>query len=110
VTGTASKWTLQAAGAINDKGQIIGDGIAPDGHVDSLLLTPASEPAPVPPPVPEPSTLAVFALTAAVVTLRRAKRWCSRYPVQAIPVPGHVGRSDGATKGEGRKVSDQPWV
>jgi probable HAF family extracellular repeat protein len=68
----SSGWSLKDAWQINDKGQILGTGIGPDGQTDSFLLTPASQP----PPIPEPSTLAFFALAAAGVALRRA--WRSR--------------------------------
>ena len=69
-----SGWTLQSATAINDKGQILGYGIGPDGQQETFLLTPTSEPTPIAPQVPEPGTLAFFALAAAVMAIRRARR------------------------------------
>ena len=36
----ASGWQLQDATGINAQGQIVGRGIAPDGHVHAFLLTP----------------------------------------------------------------------
>ncbi len=69
-----SGWTLQSATAINDKGQILGYGIGPDGQQETFLLTPTSEPTPIAPQVPEPGTLAFFALAAAGMAIRRARR------------------------------------
>ena len=34
-------WTLQIAMAINDSGQIVGNGMAPDGNTRAFLLTPS---------------------------------------------------------------------
>jgi probable HAF family extracellular repeat protein len=55
-------WTLEVANAINDSGQIVGYGYAPDGHVESFLLT----------PVPEPSACALLGI-AALSLLARAQ-------------------------------------
>jgi probable HAF family extracellular repeat protein len=71
---SSSGWTLQAARAINDKGQILGWGIGPSGEQDTFLLTPLSEPPPIAPQIPEPSTLAFFALVGAGNAIRRACR------------------------------------
>ena len=49
-----SGWTLEQAFSINDNGQIVGEGIAPSGQVESFLLT----------PVPEPSVLVLLSLAA----------------------------------------------
>ncbi len=68
-----SGWTLQSATAINDKGQILGYGISPRGEEATFLLTPTSEPPPIAPQVPEPSMLAFFVVTAAVMAVRRAR-------------------------------------
>ncbi len=51
---SASGWTLEDATAINDNGQIVGDGINPQGQDDAFLLT----------PVPEPSTLVLLGIGA----------------------------------------------
>ena len=59
----SSGWTLQCATAVNDKGQIVGDGTNPSGQTDAFLLTPS----------PEPSTLALLA-TGAVGLAARAWR------------------------------------
>jgi probable HAF family extracellular repeat protein len=45
-------WTLQEARGINDKGQIVGFGINPQGQTHAFLLTPESDA--VPPPAPPP--------------------------------------------------------
>ena len=37
---SAAGWTLTCARAINDSGQIVGHGTAPDGNVRAFLLTP----------------------------------------------------------------------
>ena len=63
-----SPWRLENAIAINDLGQIVGEGEV-NGVVHAFLLTP--EPA----PVPEPGTLGLFgALAAALVARERARR------------------------------------
>ena len=41
-----SGWTLQIAMAVNDSGQIVGNGTAPDGNTRAFLLTPWSRVAP----------------------------------------------------------------
>ena len=69
---TSSRWNLEWAVAINNKGQIVGFGTGPDGQEDSFLLTPTATP--VESAVPEPSTLACFALAATATVLRRAWR------------------------------------
>ena len=48
-----SGWTLGAAYAINDSGQIVGTGTNPNGKSDAFLLT----------PIPEPSTLALLGIS-----------------------------------------------
>ena len=47
----SSGWTLDAADAINDKGQIVGYGTNPAGQSHAFLMT----------PTPEPSTFALLA-------------------------------------------------
>jgi probable HAF family extracellular repeat protein len=47
----APGWTLVEATAINDRGQIVGFGVNPDGQGRAFLLT----------PTPEPCTLALLA-------------------------------------------------
>ena len=49
-----SAWTLESAGAINDKGQIVATGVNSSGQIDAFLLT----------PVPEPSTFALLGVAA----------------------------------------------
>ena len=49
-----SGWILEVANAINDNGQIVGQGINSQGQSDAFLLT----------PVPEPGTLALLAIGA----------------------------------------------
>jgi probable HAF family extracellular repeat protein len=51
---TNSGWTLEVATAINDNGQIVGEGIDPSGKREAFLLTPD--------PVPEPATWSLLAL------------------------------------------------
>jgi probable HAF family extracellular repeat protein len=51
-----SGWTLQEATAINDLGQIVGVGAAPNGQLHGFLLTPAQA------EVPEPHSLWLFGL------------------------------------------------
>jgi probable HAF family extracellular repeat protein len=50
-----SAWTLTEATAINDSGQIVGQGINAAGQTDAFLLT----------PTPEPSTIALLLASAA---------------------------------------------
>ena len=49
-----SAWTLESAGAINDKGQIVATGVNSSGQIDAFLLT----------PVPEPSTFVLLGVAA----------------------------------------------
>jgi probable HAF family extracellular repeat protein len=61
----AAGWTIEDACAINQSGQIAGDGIDPSGYFHACLLTPIS--------VPEPSALtllAVLGVGALVVNFR----------------------------------------
>jgi probable HAF family extracellular repeat protein len=51
-----SHWILESATAINNSGQIVGNGTAPDGERHAFLLTPVD--------VPEPSGLALLGLGA----------------------------------------------
>jgi probable HAF family extracellular repeat protein len=70
---SGSGWVLQGAQEINAVGQIVGNGIGPDGDWHSFLLTPAGETANLS-PVPEPTTLAFFGLAAVGLAARRARR------------------------------------
>ncbi len=74
VDDSAAGWHLDSAVGINDRGQIIGVGYDPLLHklTAGFLLT----------PVPEPSSGALFALAAAVLTAaqisrRKRQRWAS---------------------------------
>jgi probable HAF family extracellular repeat protein len=60
---SSSGWTLEEATAINDSGQIVGNGTNPAGQTHAFLLT----------PTPEPSTLTLL-LTGAVSLLAYAWR------------------------------------
>jgi probable HAF family extracellular repeat protein len=68
VIGTGSGWCLQYASAINDRGQIAGSGINPDGYLHAYLLTPVAG-------VPEPGVVALLVagmpLVGAVARRRR---------------------------------------
>ncbi len=57
-----SGWTLNTAVAINDEGQIVGNGINPDGQPDAFLLT----------PVPEPASFSLLAFAGFALSLRRS--------------------------------------
>jgi MYXO-CTERM domain-containing protein len=59
-----SGWFIQDANDINDCGQIVGDGINPNGEQDAYLLT----------PVPEPTGLAVAVVAGAGLLVRRRRR------------------------------------
>lgn len=50
----ASGWTFIEVHDINDKGQIVGEGISPTGEVHAFLIDPKS--------VPEPGSLALVGL------------------------------------------------
>jgi probable HAF family extracellular repeat protein len=52
-----SHWKLSDAAGINNKGQIVGMGANPEGHLHAFLLTPTAE-------APEPSSLALLGLGA----------------------------------------------
>jgi probable HAF family extracellular repeat protein len=60
----ASGWTLSAAIDINDRGQIVGEGISPSGETHAFLLN----------PVPEPSSLIIFATGGIVLAGWRRRR------------------------------------
>jgi probable HAF family extracellular repeat protein len=68
-------WTLQAATAINNLGQIIGYGTDPEGNESTFLLTPSSLGAPLD-PVPEPASIfcALGILAAALVRQKMIAR------------------------------------
>jgi probable HAF family extracellular repeat protein len=57
----SSGWTIEGADAINDEGQIVGDGINPAGADDAFLLT----------PIPEPATLTILVLGGLVMNRRQ---------------------------------------
>jgi probable HAF family extracellular repeat protein len=59
-------WLLSSASSINEKGQIVGNGINPDGERRAFLLTPQS--------VPEPNLVAGLGILAAGLTLNSRKR------------------------------------
>ena len=59
----SSGWILADATAINDSGQIVGNGTNPAGQTHAFLLT----------PIPEPASLALLALGGAIVLLGRRR-------------------------------------
>ena len=61
-----SEWTLQYAYAINDAGQIVGQGIDPAGYEHAFLLTPTA--------VPVPAAAGAVGLAVAGVASRRWRR------------------------------------
>ncbi|MDR3621368.1 MAG: PEP-CTERM sorting domain-containing protein [Paludisphaera borealis] len=61
-----SGWKLNDAYSINDRGQILGQGIDPEGQHSDFLLTPVEQ-------VPEPATWAVFGLAAAAFAWRKRR-------------------------------------
>jgi probable HAF family extracellular repeat protein len=71
-------WTLTEANAINDKGQICGQGINPSGQTDAFLLT----------PTPEPSTVALLG-AGAVGLLGYA--WRRRKQKRSLSIAGESG-------------------
>ena len=61
-------WTLKGCRDINNAGQIVGGGISPHGSQHGYLLT----------PIPEPSTLALFTMSAlALLAYARRRRRAS---------------------------------
>ncbi len=66
-------WSLVSATDINDIGEIVGDGINPNGNRTSFLLTPTGEPI-TEAPIPEPSTMILLGSgLAGLVAWRRRK-------------------------------------
>lgn len=61
-------WTLQTATAINDSGEIVGQGINPKGQSDAFLLTPLKNVV-----IPEPSSVALVGLAMAALLARRSR-------------------------------------
>jgi probable HAF family extracellular repeat protein len=61
---TGAGWRLDVVTAINETGQIVGGGTAPDGTPRAILLT----------PIPEPSTLALFVCVLSLVALCASRR------------------------------------
>jgi probable HAF family extracellular repeat protein len=61
----SSDWTLISATAINDTGQIVGDGISPSGQTHAFLLTPV---------VPEPGSASLLLIPGAKILLRRRRK------------------------------------
>ena len=59
-----SGWKLLNAYSVNDRGQILGSGIDPQGQQAKFLLTPVDQ-------VPEPATWAIFGLAAAFAWRKR---------------------------------------
>jgi probable HAF family extracellular repeat protein len=59
-----SGWELQSATGINDSGQIVGNGRAPNGENHAFLLT----------LTPEPTSMSMFALGSLRVLARRRRR------------------------------------
>jgi hypothetical protein len=60
-----SGWKLTDVYSINDRGQILGMGVNPQGEASAFLLTPAA--------VPEPGAWAVFGLTASAFAWRKRR-------------------------------------
>lgn len=73
-----SGWCLQYASAINDRGQIAGSGINPDGYLHAYLLTPVAA-------VPEPGVVAL--LLAGVPMVGAVARRRRRTAVQSLARP-----------------------
>jgi probable HAF family extracellular repeat protein len=64
VDASGAGWTLRRATAINNYGQIVGNGINSQGAEHAILLT----------PIPEPSTLNVVMAVLVVASAARARR------------------------------------
>lgn len=67
LNSSGAGWTLESAQAINSDGSIVGFGLAPDGQIDAILLT----------PVPEPSALVLIAIGVAILLVMAATRQAS---------------------------------
>ncbi|CDH44634.1 PEP-CTERM sorting domain-containing protein [Candidatus Contendibacter odensensis] len=64
---TGSGWTLNEAKAINDKSQIVGNGVI-NGRSHAFLMSPITE------SIPEPTTLALLSLGLAGLCVRRRRK------------------------------------
>jgi probable HAF family extracellular repeat protein len=74
-----SHWTLFSANAINNKGQIVGNGMSPNGEYHAYLLTPTAE-------APEPGSLALMGLGALGLAARAwRRRTAPRLAVTVLP-------------------------
>jgi hypothetical protein len=69
-----SGWTISAAFSINDSGQIVGDGVNPEGESAIFLLSPV---------LPEPSTECSLSILIFALAARRRIRNTPGYSTRA---------------------------